>query len=384
MSKFYQHVEPGDNQGKITKLKYIDDISDDELILYCFEDGTKCSSEYIGTVEETEETIKNKVMVELTGPDNAWTFMKKEVIAETSKMVRNEMTGEYFEIVGPDVEMDGAPGGQNRSIKKMGKNTTRIEVTQPRRLTRYHKEEDSLYMLSNNPHLEAGVEPVQPVIKTQPKPQPKKVEEPIQTIEKEDLSVLNAEEVVETISNQQASQLQAVITEPVYVNVTECKQKLEFNMEKLSSEIRSFVFNFNGSRIEVPYTEMLQLVMDKDMLLNPQPMIVEEPIGEPICSIDEDPLIKNMIDKAKKKVCSINMNLKLELPPKEVYETIKAVYPDGMTDSFVNSLTERIPTGSLKESLASGLTVYYDGVKQEKKEKTEKKDKSQVDFNTKI
>ena len=27
MPRFFQHIEPGDNLGKITKLKYIDDIS---------------------------------------------------------------------------------------------------------------------------------------------------------------------------------------------------------------------------------------------------------------------------------------------------------------------------------------------------------------------
>lgn len=52
MARFFQHLEPGDNIGKITRLKYIDDISDDELILYYFEDGSKCSSEFISFVDD--------------------------------------------------------------------------------------------------------------------------------------------------------------------------------------------------------------------------------------------------------------------------------------------------------------------------------------------
>ena len=67
------------------------------------------------------------------------------------------------------------------------------------------------------------------------------------------------------------------------------------------------------------------------------------------------------------------MNLKLELPPKEVYETIKSVYPEGMTDDFVKSLTERIPTSSLKESLSAGLNVYYSGGQIKKDKKAEEK-----------
>ena len=67
-----------------------------------------------------------------------------------------------------------------------------------------------------------------------------------------------------------------------------------------------------------------------------------------------------MIDKSKKKACKITMGITLELPPKEVYDTIKSVYEEGMTEQFVQSLTARIPQDSLLKSLANGLSSYYD------------------------
>lgn len=346
MSKFYQHVEPGDNLGKITRLKYIDDISDDELILYCFEDGTKCSSEYIGGVNETEDSIKSKVMVELTGPDNPWQFMKKEVIAETSKKVRDEVTGEIYEVVGRDVEMDGAPGGQNRSIKGMAKNGIRIEITQPRKLNRFRQEEDGLYKLSEHPELEKGEKAIE-----KPVSRPVKVEQK-QVIEQDETVEIKTPDVEKAVKIEHANFLVREVNADkthMFINTDVCKK---LNLK------------YGGEEIEISIDELYELIKNKDKK-------VKEVKKEVEVEFNEDPLIKNMIDKSKKKVCGISMNLKLELPPKEVYETIKMVYPEGMTDEFVKSLTARIPVQSLKESLSTGLSVYYDGAKKpaEKKEK---------------
>lgn len=383
MSKFYQHVEPGDMQGKITRLKYIDDISDDELILYYFEDGTKCSSEYIGGTDETEDTIKSKVMVELTGPDNPWNFMKKEVIAETTKRVRNEVTGEYFEVVGPDVELDGAPGSQNRGIKKMGNNTSRIEITLPRKMSRYRREDDELYMLSGHPELETGNtvnEIPKPAVT---KPVIKHVE-PIETRFKSTDETIEevCEEVVtepDTVSQRVLKQTRDGVYVPkeetfkqeqfYVIRKSDCKDKLFVDLNAISKETDALVFDLDGETYGVSVEELIGLIKNKDK--------VQE---EPKPDFQEDALIKNMIDKSRKKVCSISMNLKLELPPKEVYDTIKTVYPDGMTDEFVRSLTARIPIQSLKDSLSVGLGVYYNGP--EKKQEP-KKEKQSVDFNTK-
>ena len=77
MAKFYQHMQPGEQLGKITRLRYIDDISDDELILYVFEDKTKCSEEYIAEINSLDAFNGNYVMTELTDPLNSWKFEVK-------------------------------------------------------------------------------------------------------------------------------------------------------------------------------------------------------------------------------------------------------------------------------------------------------------------
>ena len=74
----------------------------------------------------------------------------------------------------------------------------------------------------------------------------------------------------------------------------------------------------------------------------------------------EDILITNMIDKSKKKVYNIGVDIELELPPKEVYKTIKDVYPEGMSEHFVTSISRRMNNNTLKEALAKGLTDYYE------------------------
>ena len=47
MAKFFQHLEPGDRLGKVTKLKYVDDISDDDEVFYYFDDGTQYNEDFI-------------------------------------------------------------------------------------------------------------------------------------------------------------------------------------------------------------------------------------------------------------------------------------------------------------------------------------------------
>ena len=75
----------------------------------------------------------------------------------------------------------------------------------------------------------------------------------------------------------------------------------------------------------------------------------------------EDVLIKNMIDKSKKKSATIRLNVSMELPPKEIYNTIRDVYEEGMADEFVKSVTARISMDNLLESLSTGMKKFYEG-----------------------
>lgn len=78
-----------------------------------------------------------------------------------------------------------------------------------------------------------------------------------------------------------------------------------------------------------------------------------------------------MIEKSKTKKAKITMAITLELPPKEVYNTLKNVYEDGLTQQFVSSMTARIPKDTLLQSLNAGLAHYYEGDTVKKSDKKE-------------
>ena len=61
-------MQPGPTLGKVTKLKYIDDISDDELIIYVFEDGSKSDEAYVAEMNCMEAFNGRYMMTELTDP----------------------------------------------------------------------------------------------------------------------------------------------------------------------------------------------------------------------------------------------------------------------------------------------------------------------------
>ena len=99
-------MQPGETLGKITRLKYIDDISDDELIFYVFEDKSKCSEEYIAEINSLDAFNGNYVMVELTDPLNAWTFEVKEFDLNKSKKAIGQ-DGIEYEIPSPGIGQNG-------------------------------------------------------------------------------------------------------------------------------------------------------------------------------------------------------------------------------------------------------------------------------------
>ena len=57
-------MQAGPSLGKVTKLKYIDDISDDELTIYVFEDETKSDEAYIAEINCMDAFNGRYMMVE--------------------------------------------------------------------------------------------------------------------------------------------------------------------------------------------------------------------------------------------------------------------------------------------------------------------------------
>lgn len=358
MPRFFQHVEPGEKQGKVTRLKYIDDVSDDELILYCFEDGTRCNKDFVGSVNETEESIKKFVMVELTGPTNQWSFMKKEVHADVSKMIRDEVTGQVYEAVGPDVKLSGGPGAQNRSIESVTKDDIRIEITPPRKQNRFVQEEDDQYCLSVNPQLENGS--TNTVVQTPVVKQQKPVSAPQKVIKEIDETTTEQKEniAVETVTLGTIAPVNGLSSRYIIKQNTVSDLCIDLGQVKSDESIGKLTFRNGDKEYSYSVSELIAMFNTTERVNTGSTTsnIQEREVFE-----GESDLIKNMIDKSKKKACTIAMNLTLNLPPKEIYDTIKSVYEEGLADEFVKSVTIRIPKTELYNSLSNGLNAYYSG-----------------------
>ena len=356
-TRFYQHILPGDNLGKVTRLKYIDDISDDELILYYFEDGSKCSSEFIADVEEENPIQAKKVMVTLAGSNYPWVFERKEVVDEKSPMMKAD-DGIMYEAPTPGTHLGGM--GQNRTVEKFVQEGIRTEVRPPRRPAKYTLPPLEDFYLSLHPELEYGgkvVESTPEIKKTQQKPnmgvlkKSNTVIEEDYTIDDFDAALSESEEQKKPVSKKES--VKETVEEtvvPVHnpiVQKTIQSTNVVIDIDSLM-KCNKVTFKINGKSLDMTPAELVSQLTDKSSSK------IES------CIANEDVLIKNMIDKSKKKACKITMGITLELPPKEVYDTIKSVYEEGMTEQFVQSLTARIPQDSLLKSLANGLSSYYD------------------------
>ena len=342
MPRFFQHIEPGDNLGKITKLKYIDDISDDDMILYFFEDGTFCNAEFIaGVMDDGDPIVDKKVMVELAGPQYSWQFIKKEVIPEVSKMVQNDGDGQIYEAVGPDVHLDNAVGGSTRTIEEIRQKSIKTDVVRPKKPFKFKQEPDDPYLLSEHPELE-NVKSAQDtssanslipgVIKKKAKKKP---------VEDYDFD------------------RDEIVTEEKPKPVENRKKSLNMDIPKLN--VDSITVSDGDWSVTMTKDEFKKrlMVSSEEIEKIKSEVVVKTPFDERLSN--EDVLIKNMIDKSKKKSATIRLNVSMELPPKEIYNTIRDVYEEGMADEFVKSVTARISMDNLLESLSSGMKKFYEG-----------------------
>ena len=151
-------MQPGETLGKITKLKYIDDISDDELTLYVFEDNTKCDESYIAEVNNMNAFNGRYMMAELSGPTNKWSFKTVEFNLNETKTVTGE-NGEVFEVPQPGISINGEHmslsltedgKSSSRPISNAGKRT---DATPPVTVKTTNIEPKENYLLSLHPEL---------------------------------------------------------------------------------------------------------------------------------------------------------------------------------------------------------------------------------------
>lgn len=355
MATYFQHLEPGDNLGKITKLKYIDDISDD-FIFYHFEDGTTCNKDFIAEPGNIEAFNGKFVMAELYSPTAVWTFDQKTISIDEKKTWTNPETGQTFEIAPPGVQKNGQYGGAFGDIKASAKDgQTRISATAPVFHGNTNRREDlSSYMLSVNPNAETAGE-IKPVVAP--------VSTPVEN--KEEESKTEPGIIVPEHQGYLALRSDVPTTDASYVLTTSDTYVNTINLQDLNNIVIDPDRFDDASNIQVVIDdEVYKFNKDEFKKLFTKEEFVEE-TPDSIKFIQEyldkeDVLITNMIEKSKKVSSDIGMDITVTLPPKEVYNTIKNVYSEEMSENFIKSLAYRIPVKCLIDAIASGLGVYYD------------------------
>jgi hypothetical protein len=267
-------------------------------------------------------------------------------------MYKDEVTGEVYEIVGRDVETNGTREGAQ--IKDVAKKHNRIELKLPRKPSRFTQEPDDDYMLSINPDLENGAAPVQTVTQTSSflkKRQPQ-VQKPTADFDF-DAETAPADPPV------QVQQPAPVQKKPASGSMKLEAKTLTMDLDKLPATNVCIKTATGSETISLEELRKRLAISSEDVEKLKTEAAQKLPFDR--CIEEEDVLIKNMIDKSKKKNAKITLAVSIPLPPKEVYETIKDVYEEGMADEFVRSVTARISMDKLLESLSEGMKKFYEG-----------------------
>ena len=319
MAKFYQHMEPGEQLGKITKLKYIDDISDDELIIYVFEDKTKCSEAYISEVNNLKAFNGSYIMTELTDPLNAWKFTTKEFNMNKTQKVFND-AGQAFEVPEPGVSLNGEhvslrfdEEGNPISSNSNMMSGKRTDATPPVVKKNVKLEPKENYLLSLHPELLSG--------------------KPVEN--KKEVNKVNTVDSLPIVTSSSTSSEE---NKKVIAKVKE-------NILDLDKNDEIFII-LDGKKTSFTKKELINKLNNKP--------------ADTVIVNNEDILVKELIDRSKKEQYTIGVDLDLELPPQEVYNMIKKVYDEATSSSFIESVTRRINLSVLKEAMAQGIKSYYE------------------------
>lgn len=379
MAKFYQHINSDDPLfQKTTKLLYVDD-SDPDLLLYVFDDGSKCSAEFVAKIDDMNANNGMYHMVEVESPVNIWRF--KSIELKPTNLNAKTADGQDVEV--PDPYFVGL-SGNNSQLNGGGlvKEGIRWESRSPRPAVRPIDDINEYfgsyikYAVENNVKINKDINTdlvmkamsgkldeaiknnaSQPAINTAPTEEPK-IE---QTILKTSMPI--GDSVPEIKAN-------TLKKEPVSV-FQETKKQLIINADELinSNDYDIVKLTFNGEEKEIDIKKFFTQAVEEQKVvevqaaaLTPQGPVTlaKDDIEIDIINTPEWELINNMINMSQKEECSIDIELILSLPPIDVYRLIKTAYPKGLSDAFVKTIANRMPIKELRLALAQGLLSYYD------------------------
>ena len=379
MAKFYQHINSDDPLfQKTTKLLYVDD-SDPDLLLYVFDDGSKCSAEFVAKIDDMNANNGMYHMVEVESPVNIWRF--KSIELKPTNLNAKTADGQDVEV--PDPYFVGL-SGNNSQLNGGGlvKEGIRWESRSPRPAVRPIDDINEYfgsyikYAVENNVKINKDINTdivmkamsgkldeaiknnvSQPVINTAPIEETKIEQTTLKT------SMPIGESAPEIKVN-------APKKEPVSV-FQETKKQLIINADELinSNDYDIVKLTFNGEEKEIDIKKFFTQAVEEQKVVEVQPethasqgpvTLAADDIEIDIINTPEWELINNMINMSQKEECSIDIELILSLPPIDVYRLIKTAYPKGLSDAFVKTIANRMPIKELRLALAQGLLSYYD------------------------
>jgi len=379
MAKFYQHINSDDPLfQKTTKLLYVDD-SDPDLLLYVFDDGSKCSAEFVAKIDDMNANNGMYHMVEVESPVNIWRF--KSIELKPTNLNAKTADGQDVEV--PDPYFVGL-SGNNSQLNGGGlvKEGIRWESRSPRPAVRPIDDINEYfgsyikYAVENNVKINKDINTdlvmkamsgkldeaiknnaSQPAINTVPIEEPKIEPTTLKT------SMPIGESAPEIKVNTPKK-------EPVSV-FQETKKQLIINADELinSNDYDIVKLTFNGEEKEIDIKKFFTQAIEEQKVVEVQAethtsqgpvTLAKDDIEIDIINTPEWELINNMINMSQKEECSIDIELILSLPPIDVYRLIKTAYPKGLSDAFVKTIANRMPIKELRLALAQGLLSYYD------------------------
>jgi hypothetical protein len=378
MAKLYQHINSEDPLFQnTTKLLYVDD-SDPDVLMYVFDDGSKCNADFIAKIDDINATSGQYHMIEVETPSNIWRFNPVEVKQETIKAKNAE--GQEVEI--PDPYFVGL-SGTNSPLNGGGpiKEGTRWESRPPRPAVRPMEDINEYYAsyikyaVENNVDINKSIN-VKLVmdIMNGNTVVPQKTSQPAIAAQVEQPAVIeNASLKTPVVVNTPIKEepIKTKQSKPLSSNIfNETKKHLIINADDLiaSNDYDIVELTINGEVHEIELSKFFNQAIEEQKVVEvnkptiDMPMeLTENDIEIDIINTPEWGLVNNMINMSQKEECSIDIELLLSLPPIDVYKLIKTAYPKGLSDAFVKTIANRMPIKELRLALAQGLMAYYDG-----------------------
>lgn len=385
MPRYFQHIDSTNDTlfCKVTELAYIDDVSDPDMVLFVFTDGTKCNKALTAVVN-TPDAYKQYAMIEVESPQHIFKFTKRDVDFGEPMIKTKDMNGQ--DVLVPNPNYYDTAGNYHEPVT--------MDVEAPRRCIKTLGDIEVYYLSRIKEALESGDELADdidasklpafifkgnniPVKKTSASNKVTEVDSTIEgKVEEKIELVVSKPELTPTnslfINNPRDTSEDYFITngpEPCYgeinVNPDITVPRFEF---KLSDD---YIFSIT---LDSNLTGLKEIVLkDKDGNIIKTFTSVDllraltassERYGD-IKVEGADPaseeLIKGMIAMSAKEDSDIEMSLGLQIPPRDLFTVIQKVYTEKHTRLFVNTISNQIPESVLRKSIADGLFEFYTG-----------------------